>query len=216
VRPIKTWLGGDTDALVLRIFPFAARLPLSPDALTGLGVLLSGAAGAAFYLDRTLAAAGLLAFSGLCDLLDGVVARLRGRASLVGGFTDSTLDRLADLLVFGGMALGGAARGEVRLTFLALWAAIAAVLVSYARARAEVHLHRFAPGLFGRFERFVVLLVGALLGWVEPALAVLAVGTSATAIGRVRSARRLLAELERTGIDPTAPRPLDPEPPAAG
>jgi phosphatidylglycerophosphate synthase len=215
VRSLKSWLGGDTDALVLRIFPFAARLPLSPDALTLLGVALSAAAGWAFYADRVLAAAGLLALSGWCDLVDGVVARLRRSASLAGGFTDSTLDRLADLLVFGGIALGGAERGELRLSFLALWSAIAAVLVSYARARAEVHLQRFDPGLFGRFERFAVLLVGALLGWLEPALAVLAVGTSVTAIGRVLSGRRLLAELERTGIDPTAAPPRDPEPPAA-
>lgn len=215
MRSLKSWLGGDTDALVLRIFPFAARLPLSPDALTLLGVAFSAAAGWAFYADRVLAAAGLLALSGWCDLVDGVVARLRRSASLAGGFTDSTLDRLADLLVFGGIALGGAERGELRLTFLALWSAIAAVLVSYARARAEVHLQRFDSGLFGRFERFAVLLVGALLGWLEPALAVLAVGTSATAIGRVLSGRRLLAELERTGVDPTAAPPRDPEPPAA-
>lgn len=216
MRPIKSWLGGDTDALVLRIFPFAARLPLSPDALTLLGVALSAAAGYAFFLDRGLAAAGLLALSGWCDLLDGVVARLRGRASLAGGFTDSTLDRLSDLLVFAGIALGGAARGELRQAFLALWAAIAAVLVSYARARAEVHLARFDSGLFGRFERFAVLLAGALIGWLEPALALLAVGTSVTAVGRIANGRRLLAEFERTGVDPTAPRPPDPGAPAAG
>jgi len=215
VRSIKSWLGGDTDALVLRVFPFAARLPLGPDALTLLGVAFSAGACGAFYLDRPLPAAGLLAVAGWCDLVDGVVARLRGSASLAGGFTDSTLDRLSDLLVFGGIALGGAERGELRLTALALWSATATVLVSYARARAEVHLHRFDSGLFGRFERFAVLLLGALLGALEPALAVLAIGTSATAVGRVISGRRLLDELERTGIDPTAPPPREPEPPAA-
>ena len=202
---LKRWLGGNTDALVLRVFPFAAHLPLSPDALSLLGAVLSGAAGAAFYLDRVLAGAALLALAGWCDLVDGVVARRRGQATLAGGFTDSSLDRLADMLVFGGIALGGAARGQVLLCFLALWAATAAVLVSYTRARAEVHLHRLDQGLFGRFERFAVLLAGALTGWLEPTLALLALGTSVTAIGRLRTGRRLLAELERTGIDPTAP-----------
>jgi len=204
---LKRWLGGDTDALVLRIFPFAAHVPLSPDALTLLGVVCSAGAGAAFWLDRRLTGAGLLALAGWCDLVDGVVARRRGRATLAGGFTDSSLDRLADMLVFGGIALGGAARGRIFLCFLALWAATAAVLVSYTRARAEVHLHRLDQGVFGRFERFAVLLAGALTGWLEPALGLLALGTSVTAIGRLRAGRRLLAQLERTGIDPTAPPP---------
>lgn len=202
---LKRWLGGDTDALVLRVFPFAAWLPLSPDAISLLGVLFSAAAGVAFYRDSSFAGALLLAVAGWCDLIDGVVARQRGRATLAGGFTDSSLDRLADMLVFGGIALGAAARGRETLCFLSLWAATAAFLVSYTRARAEVHLHRFDPGLFGRFERFAVLLAGALAGWLEPALALLAVGTSLTALGRLRAGRRLLAELERTGVDPTAP-----------
>jgi CDP-diacylglycerol--glycerol-3-phosphate 3-phosphatidyltransferase len=206
VRSLKHWLGGDTDALVLRVFPFAAHMPLSPDALSVLGVLFSAGAGVAFWLDRGLAGAGLLAVAGWCDLVDGVVARRRGRASLVGGFTDSSLDRLADMLVFGGIALGGAERGDVPLCFLSLWAATAAVLVSYTRARAEVHLHRLDQGVFGRFERFAVLLAGALTGWLVPALGLLALGTSVTALGRIRAGRRLLAELERTGVDPTAPQ----------
>jgi phosphatidylglycerophosphate synthase len=208
---LKRWLGGDTDALVLRVFPFAARLPLSPDALSVLGVLFSAAAGLAFYRGSTLAASGLLAVAGWCDLVDGVVARRRGRASLAGGFTDSSLDRLADMLVFGGIALGAAARDRELLCFLSLWAATAAFLVSYTRARAEVHLHRLDQGVFGRFERFAVLLAGALTGWLEPALGLLAVGTSATALGRLLAGRRLLAELERTGVDPTAPQPDAPE-----
>jgi phosphatidylglycerophosphate synthase len=208
---LKRWLGGDTDALVLRVFPFVAWLPLSPDALSLLGVLFSAAAGFAFYRGWGLAASALLAVAGWCDLVDGVVARRRGRVSLAGGFTDSSLDRLADMLVFGGIALGAAARGRELTCFLSLWAATAAFLVSYTRARAEVHLHRLDQGIFGRFERFAVLLAGALTGWLEPALGLLAVGTSATALGRLLAGRRLLAELERTGVDPTAPQPEAPE-----
>lgn len=204
---LKRWLGGDTDALVLRVFPFVTRQPLGPDALSLLGVLFSGAAALSFYRDALWAAALLLAIAGWFDLVDGVVARHRGRATLAGGFTDSSLDRLGDMLVFGGITLGAASRGELRLVFLSLWAVTAAVLVSYTRARAEVHLHRLDQGFFGRFERFVLLLGGALTGWLEAALALLAVGASATALGRLLAGRRLLAELERTGTDPTAPLP---------
>jgi phosphatidylglycerophosphate synthase len=202
---VKRWLGGDTDALVLRLFPFAERLPLSPDALSLLGVGFAGATAVAFYADRPRLAALLLALAGWCDLVDGAVARRRNAATLAGGFTDSSLDRLADMLVFGGIALGAARRAELLLCFVSIWAATAAYLVSYTRARAEVHLHRLDHGLFGRFERFAVLLAGALSGWLLPALGLVAVGSSATAAGRILAGRRLLDELERTGIDPTSP-----------
>jgi phosphatidylglycerophosphate synthase len=123
---VKRWLGGDTDALVLRLFPFAERLPLSPDALSLGGVLFSAATAAAFFGDRPRLAALLLALAGWCDLVDGVVARRRGCATLAGAFTDSSLDRLADMLVFGGIALGAARRADLLLCSLAIWAATAA------------------------------------------------------------------------------------------
>ncbi len=212
----KRWLGGDPDLLIRRIFPFVDRVELHPDALTAIGTVLCGLAGAAFALGSPIVAALVLMVAGWCDLVDGVVARRRGSASLAGGFLDSSLDRVGDMLIFGGIALAGARGAGAWLTALALWAATAAFLVSYARARAEVHLHSLAEGPMGRFERFIVLIVGGLTTWLAPALLLIAAAATWTAIERVRLARAHLRELERTGIDPTAPGaavPSEPEQP---
>jgi phosphatidylglycerophosphate synthase len=208
LTPFKRWLGGDTDEAVRRVFPFIERIELSPDTLTLIGTLLCGCVGTAFWLDRPILAGLGLMLAGWCDLVDGVVARRQGRSSLAGGFLDSALDRLGDMLLFGGIALGAASRGSLWLTFLALWAATAAFLVSYARARAEVHLHALSGGAMGRFERFLVLIFGAFTTWLSPAVLAIALVSSWTAVGRLRDARACLEELERTGVDPTAPEPL--------
>ena len=49
----------------------------------------------------------------------------------------------------------------------------------------------------------MVLIVGALSGFLHAALLVVALGSTGTAIQRVRAARRLLRILDDTGCDPT-------------
>jgi CDP-diacylglycerol--glycerol-3-phosphate 3-phosphatidyltransferase len=196
---------GDKDAVVLRLAPFVGRLHVHPDTLTFAGVALSAGSAWMFYQGSLRAGAVLVGAAGLCDLLDGVVARRRGTATLAGGFLDSTLDRLSDMLVFGGIALGATRSADVGLAGLALWAVTAAVLTSYSRARAEVHLHSLQLGLMDRGLRVPILIAGALVQWLEPALAVIGAGGTWTALQRVRAARRHLRVLERDGVDPTRP-----------
>ena len=78
------------------------------------------------------------------------------------------------------------------------------VMTSYTRARAERHLAEFNLGIMERGERFVVLIAGALFGFLTLALWIVAIGATITSVQRLVVARRLLLELERTGIDPTA------------
>jgi phosphatidylglycerophosphate synthase len=73
-------------------------------------------------------------FAASLDLVDGRVARATGRASKAGAFLDSTLDRLAELAIFAGLAVHFRAGPAL---FAALGAASASVMVSYARARGE-------------------------------------------------------------------------------
>jgi CDP-diacylglycerol--glycerol-3-phosphate 3-phosphatidyltransferase len=77
-------------------------------------------------------------------------------------------------------------------------------MTSYTRARAERQLARLEIGWMERGERFVVLIVGAILGFLEVALWIVALGATATTLQRVFAARRLLRELDATGRDPTA------------
>lgn len=200
---LKSRFGSGLDPLVRRAFPFLARSRISPDALTLLGTATAIGAGAAFALDELLLAAAALVFTGFCDLVDGVVARSQGRSSSAGGFFDSTMDRVSDLAIFGGIALGLAGRADTAGVLLVLWALSGSVVTSYTRARAERHLAHFHVGLMERAERFGVLFLGAVSGFLTAALWVIALGATYTAIQRIVVARRLLRELDRTGIDPT-------------
>lgn len=201
---LKARFGSDLDPLVRRVFPFVTRLRVSPDTLTAIGVGAAVVAGTSFALGRPLLAGFALIAAGFCDLLDGVVARAQGTSSSAGAFLDSSMDRLADLIVFGGIACAMAARADVGGVALVLWALTGAVMTSYTRARAERHLARFEVGLMERAERFGFLILGGLTGFIELALWIVALGASFTTVQRVVVARRLLRELDRTGVDPTA------------
>jgi len=208
---IKARLGEDLDAVVYRIFPFVRELSVSPDALTLAGAGISFFAAWAFALDRSFLAGLLLMCAGFCDLVDGVVARQQGVSSAAGAFFDSSIDRLSDLLIFGGIALGRARAGDLFGTALVLWAITASVMTSYTRASAEKRLHSLRVGFMERGERFGVLILGALTTFVMTAVVIVAAGASWTALQRVLEGRRLLRELETTGVDPTRPEAVDGE-----
>jgi len=201
---IKARLGTDFDATVRRVFPFVVRLRVSPDVLTALGAVASLCAAVAFASDRPHSAGFLLLLGGFFDLIDGVVARAQGKSSSAGAFFDSSMDRLSDLFAFAGIACGMAARADVPGVALALWALGASLMTSYTRARAEQKLARFEVGFMERGERCAVLIAGAVLGLLEFALWIIALGATWTTVQRFVAARRLLRELDATGSDPTA------------
>ena len=200
---IKARLGQDLDAVVYRIFPFVRELTVSPDVLTLAGAGVSFLAAWAFALDKSFLAGLLLMVAGFCDLVDGVVARQQGVSSAAGTFFDSSIDRLSDLLIFGGIALGRTRAGDVAGVALALWAITASVMTSYTRASAEKRLHSLRVGFMERGERFGVLILGALTTFVMTSVVIVAAGATWTAVQRILEGRRLLRELEATGVDPT-------------
>ena len=95
----------------------------------------------------------------LSDTLDGTMARRSGRSSAWGAFLDSTLDRVADAAVFGGLVLWFTGGGDDRPTaLLALACLVLGGLVSYARARAEGLGMRADVGIAERTDRLVAVL----------------------------------------------------------
>lgn len=74
------------------------------DHFTYLGLALSALSAWAFYDGQMRVGAVVLIAAGLCDILDGQVARVGGHVSRYGAFLDSSLDRLADALVLLGLA----------------------------------------------------------------------------------------------------------------
>src|SRR5207244_10874713 len=105
------------------------------------------------------------------DKLDGQGARLSGTVTSFGGFLDSSLDRLSDMVVFVGLMVFYARATEYHSTlnvFLAGAGLMGSVMVSYASARAESMIPKCDVGFLRRPERVVLFIIGALSmrpGW---------------------------------------------------
>lgn len=194
---LKSRFGFAFDATIRRATPFLLHPRVHPNALTLLGTAISLAAAVDFAGGSLRRGAALAALGGLFDLTDGVVARAQGRATRFGAFLDSTLDRLVDVALPFGLALHYAGQGAWPTAWLAGVAIAGSVLTSYTKARAEAWLPDFRGGWLERAERVVLLVGGGLLGFMPFALAVVAVGSVATAVQRIIIAyRRLGAETQ--------------------
>src|SRR6202142_4786941 len=136
-----------------RIAAFIAPTGIPPNVITWLALVLNLWAGILFAAGRFAAAGGMMILAGLCDLLDGPVARLQSRVSLFGAFLDSILDRYADLILFLGLLIYYVHVNRFRYAFLAGAAMAGAGMVSYAKARAESLVPGPGVGFWGRPER---------------------------------------------------------------
>ena len=176
---------------------WAARLGLSPNAVTGLSVLLCAGNAAAYvwHGHAQAFAVGLLAFEAL-DNVDGALARATQRCTAFGSYLDAVADRYKDAMAF--MAVG-----VVTQLWLACCVGMAgAMLVSYTQARAQAEAthraraERIAP-LFERLERVLLLAFGLLCSGIPGVLlATLWVGAALahlTALQRIHAAARALA-----------------------
>ncbi len=181
---------------VVRLF---LRLGISPDAVTLVGTL-GVVAGALIFFPQGMLLAGVLFITAFVfsDLVDGQMARLSGRSSPFGAFWDSTLDRIGDGAIFGGLVLYFAGPGDSYLYLcLALYCVVMGAVTSYARARAESLGMDARGGLAERADRLVLILVatglGAILGTsllLSAALWILAVASTWTVVFRVRKVHR--------------------------
>src|SRR5829696_1733583 len=138
---------------------------INPNILTVIGVSLNVGCGLLFGMGRFFSAGIALIVANLFDMLDGQVARLSGRVTRFGGFLDSSLDRLSDMVVFVGLMVFYARDTEAHSTlnvFLAGAAMMGSVMVSYASARAESLIAKCDVGFLRRPERVVLLIIGAL------------------------------------------------------
>ena len=138
---------------------------INPNVLTVIGVSINVLSGLLFGLGHFFWAGLVLGVANVFDMLDGQVARLSGRVTRFGGFLDSSLDRLSDMVVFVGLMVFYARDTQFHSTlnvFLAGAALMGSVLVSYTSARAESLIPKCDVGFLRRPERVVLLIIGAL------------------------------------------------------
>ena len=138
---------------------------INPNILTVIGVALNVGCGLLFGMGLFFYAGIALVVANLFDMLDGQVARLSGRVTRFGGFLDSSLDRLSDMVVFVGLMVFYARATPYHSTlnvFLAGAGLMGSVMVSYASARAESLIPKCDVGFLRRPERVVLFIIGAL------------------------------------------------------
>ena len=106
------------------LMPLARRMPLGPMGISLVSLITAIAAGYSFYMANLdekhwlLIGALMVFLTAVFDALDGIVARTREIASRRGDLVDHTLDRVADIIIVGGIALGSLV--DITLGFAAI------------------------------------------------------------------------------------------------
>ena len=175
------------------------KLGISPDVVTLVGTL-GVSAGALVFFPMGLVWQGVLVITAFVfsDLIDGAMARKSGRKDDFGAFLDSTLDRVADGALFGGLALYFAWQVESRLYLvLCLVILLMGAVTSYARAKADHLGYDAKVGIAERPDRLVGMLVPAFFADVldlpillHVALWALAIAATVTVVQRIWVVRR--------------------------
>jgi archaetidylinositol phosphate synthase len=144
-------------------------IKVNPDVLTWISLVFAIFAGVFFYFSSPneeltnfyLYGAVIFVFlNGLFDAVDGKVAKLTNKASKKGDFLDHALDRYADVIIVGGLALSP----WCRYPSIGLLAIVGVLLTSYMGTQAQaVGYKREYSGLLGRADRLVLLMIAPIL-----------------------------------------------------
>ena len=142
-----------------------ASAGVHPNILTTIGVCINVGCCILFGFGEFFLAGVVLIVANLFDMLDGNVARLSGNVTKFGGFLDSSLDRLSDMVAFLGIMIfyaGNTPEHSLLNVTTAGIGLIGSVMVSYTTARSEGFGVKANVGFLQRPERIVLLIIGAL------------------------------------------------------
>ena len=162
-----------------------ARFGVSPDLLTGIGLVGSIAAAVAIGYGELVLGAVLLVLGIVPDLLDGPLAKAAQASSKRGAFFDSFADRVSDLAVFSGIGIYLLLKGDPTFGVLSFLGYGLASLISYQRAKAESLGFNAKGGLMERAERVLLLLFGVIVPvLLQVVLVVVVAGSILTVVQR--------------------------------
>ena len=159
----------------------------TPNALTVLSALITVVAGVLIATHHPIVGGVVVLFASVFDILDGALARATSRVTKFGAALDSTLDRLAEGILFVALVWFFSDKGSPVGAGLAGVAMITSFLVSYARARAEGLGLQCQVGIFTRSERIILLVLGLLLsgfGFVLPSVLIIIIVFSSITAGQ--------------------------------
>jgi CDP-diacylglycerol--glycerol-3-phosphate 3-phosphatidyltransferase len=146
--------------LIEPVADYLVRHRVNPNVITTIGTLCTIAAAVIYAFGHISIAGWVLGLTALFDVLDGTVARRTGRETKFGAFYDSSLDRVSDGMILGGLTVFYATdtpRHSVAMVIICLMAIIGTFLTSYTRARADALGIDARVGMLQRPERVVLL-----------------------------------------------------------
>ncbi len=158
------WLENGFVKLLMPLVGLFVKMKLSPNFFTTLGFLITTSATVILFINLAwIHWAGLLILlGGICDVIDGKLARTAGRSTKFGALYDSSLDRYSEVIMFFGIAAYYVRQDSYLLSVMSFIALGGSMMVSYIRARAEGLGFTAKVGWMQRSERVVVIGVSAL------------------------------------------------------
>jgi CDP-diacylglycerol--glycerol-3-phosphate 3-phosphatidyltransferase len=160
MKILPDWIKTGYLRLIDPVANWLVKRGVHPNTITCIGTLCTLVGGIIYGTGHIKTGGWFLGLTALFDVLDGTVARRSNRSSTFGAFLDSTLDRLADGFVLGGLAVFYATsrlHSSVPMLIVCLMGLIGAFLTSYTRARAEALGLDAKVGMLQRPERVVLL-----------------------------------------------------------
>jgi CDP-diacylglycerol--glycerol-3-phosphate 3-phosphatidyltransferase len=160
MKILPDWLKNGYLRLIDPVAGWLIRLDVNPNTITTVGTLCTVVAGGMYATGHIRAAGWFFGLTALFDVLDGVVARRTNRSTVFGAFYDSTLDRVSDAAILGGLAIFFAidpTHASVPMLVTTLLGLVGTYLTSYTRARAEALGIDAKIGMVQRPERVVLL-----------------------------------------------------------
>jgi len=169
----------------------ARRMDVNPNIITVTGFIITTIA--AITIPKMPFVGGILILiGGFFDMLDGVIARVNMRTTNFGAFLDSVLDRYSDSFLLLAFSVYFYRSGMISGLFLCFGTLIGALIISYAKARAEGLGEDCKTGLMERPERVLLMAFAALTGWVLPTMWAMLILTHITVLQRVHHVYRLM------------------------
>ncbi len=172
------------------------KIGLTPNSLTALAVLSAIASGIFFWRGEIILGVIFMFVNAFVDMLDGATARAGNIGTTFGGILDHVFDRYSEFFILAGIAMS-----KLVHPGWALFALFGMIIASYTRAAAESmgKIENCAVGFMGRLEKFILIIIGALLEhffpkgrWLEIALIIVGVTSYITSIQRLIYTSRVL------------------------
>lgn len=179
------------------------RMGLSPNFLTGLSLMSAIVSGLFFWKGLMLWGVFWILMTSVMDMLDGSTARAGNLGTVFGGILDHVSDRYGEFFILAGITLSGAVHPG-----WGIFALFGMIIASYTRAAAESmgKIENCAVGIMGRFEKFLLIIVGSIVehflpvgawpqgGWLEFALIIVGVTSFVTSIQRMIYTKKILGD----------------------